>query len=85
MTNPRGYYVGMMGARLARRIPLSDPVHFPVTAVLCGRRNNVPEPNSERPADPPSQPRFPFSGAHGVERGWGDAFDELTSLQVLRV
>jgi len=49
VTNPRGYYVGMMGARLARRIPLSDPVHFPVTAVLCGRRNNVPEPNSKPP------------------------------------
>lgn len=36
-----------MGARLARKLPLGDPVHFPVTAVLCGRRNNVPEPLSE--------------------------------------
>ena len=47
LSNPRAYYVGVMGARLARKLPLGDPVHFPVTAVLCGRRNNVPEPNSE--------------------------------------
>ena len=36
--------VGVMGARLARKLPLGEPVHFPVTAVLCGRRNNCPEP-----------------------------------------
>jgi len=49
LTNPRAYYLGVMGARLARKLPLGDPVHFPVTAVLCGRRNNVPEPHSKPP------------------------------------
>jgi hypothetical protein len=53
LTDPRAYYIGVMGARLARKLPLGEPVHFPVTAVLCGRRNNVPEPHSESPLPPP--------------------------------
>ena len=44
MARPRDRYVAEMGARLSRRLPLSAPVHFPVIAVLSGRRNNPPEP-----------------------------------------
>jgi hypothetical protein len=47
LTNPRAYHIGTMGARIARGLGLSDPVHFPVTSVLCGRRNNTPDPKSE--------------------------------------
>ncbi|MDD5036683.1 MAG: hypothetical protein PHE55_18240 [Methylococcaceae bacterium] len=36
-------YVAKMGARLHRRVPLHEPVIFPVSAVLSGRRNNPPE------------------------------------------
>lgn len=56
LTNPRAYYIGVMGARLARKLPLGDPVHFPVTAVLCGRRNNAPEPHST--SHPPLSLRY---------------------------
>ena len=31
-------------ARLARDIPAEQPVHFPVNAVLAGRRNSPPDP-----------------------------------------
>ena len=44
MARPRDRYVAEMGARLSRRLPLSAPVHFPVIAVMSGRRNNPPEP-----------------------------------------
>jgi hypothetical protein len=43
MARPRDRYVAEMGARLSRRLPLSAPVHFPVIAVMSGRRNNPPE------------------------------------------
>ncbi|MEM7392287.1 MAG: hypothetical protein AAF492_08045, partial [Verrucomicrobiota bacterium] len=38
--NPRAWYLADVGARLHRRIPQDKPVHFPVNAVLPGRRNN---------------------------------------------
>ncbi len=44
LANPLGRYVAMVGARLARRVPLGVPVCEPVHAVLIGRRNNPPEP-----------------------------------------
>jgi hypothetical protein len=40
LTNPRGTYLGEIGTRLAREIPADAAVHFPVNAVLSGRRNN---------------------------------------------
>jgi phosphoenolpyruvate carboxykinase (diphosphate) len=40
LTNPRGTYLAEIGTRLAREIPSDAPVHFPVNAVLSGRRNN---------------------------------------------
>ena len=43
MARPRDRYVAEMGARLSRRLPLHAPVHFPVIAVMSGRRNNPPE------------------------------------------
>jgi phosphoenolpyruvate carboxykinase (diphosphate) len=43
MARPRDRYVAEIGARLSRRLPLSAPVHFPVIAVMSGRRNNPPE------------------------------------------
>jgi hypothetical protein len=43
LARPRDRYVADMGARLSRRLPLHQPVHFPVISVLSGRRNNPPE------------------------------------------
>jgi hypothetical protein len=39
----RDRYLAEMGARLYRRIPLPEPVIFPVISVLSGRRNNPPD------------------------------------------
>jgi hypothetical protein len=40
LANPRHKYLAVMGTRLARGLTLEQPVHFPVNAVLQGRRNN---------------------------------------------
>ena len=40
---PREGYLTEIAARLERGIPAGRPVHFPVNAVLCGRRNNPPD------------------------------------------
>jgi len=42
-TNPIDYYLGEMGVRFARKIPLFKPVYFPVNSVVPGRRNNPPD------------------------------------------
>jgi hypothetical protein len=42
LAKPRDRYVAEMGARLNRRLPLHQPVLFPVISVLSGRRNNRP-------------------------------------------
>jgi hypothetical protein len=44
LVRPRDKYLAEMGTRLARRIPAGAPVHFPVDAMLPGRRNNPPAP-----------------------------------------
>ncbi len=44
LINPVRKYIAEIGTRLHRKIPLGQPVCFPVDAVLCGRRNNPPEP-----------------------------------------
>ena len=41
---PREGYLAEVAARLEREIPASRPVHFPVNAVLAGRRNSPPDP-----------------------------------------
>lgn len=43
IARPRDAYLTEMCTRLFRRIPLDEPVHFPVNAVLPGRRNNPPD------------------------------------------
>ncbi|HVW86790.1 MAG TPA: hypothetical protein VHB50_19025, partial [Bryobacteraceae bacterium] len=43
LANPRDGYLAEIGTRLAREIPSDNPVHFPVNAVLAGRRNNPPD------------------------------------------
>lgn len=45
LENPRSEYLGELGSRLYRRIPVDRPVYNPVHAVLPGRRNNpgIPE------------------------------------------
>ena len=43
LMNPRDTYLAEIGTRLAREIPASSPLHFPVNAVLAGRRNNPPD------------------------------------------
>jgi len=40
LANPRNLYIARMGTRLSRGLSLAKPVHFPVNAVLQGRRNN---------------------------------------------
>jgi hypothetical protein len=44
MVNARDTYVAMRGIQLRRCLPAEAPVHVPVGAVLCGRRNNPPDP-----------------------------------------
>ena len=44
LENPRGEYLAANGARFYRRLPLDQALHFPVNAVLPGRRNNPPDP-----------------------------------------
>jgi phosphoenolpyruvate carboxykinase (diphosphate) len=43
LVNPRDSYLAEMSTRLYRRVPLGQPLHTPVNAVLPGRRNNPPE------------------------------------------
>jgi len=42
VAHPRDRYVAEMGARLYRRLPLDEPLLFPVISVLSGRRNHPP-------------------------------------------
>ena len=41
---PRDGYLAEVAARLEREIPAGHAVHFPVNAVLAGRRNSPPDP-----------------------------------------
>jgi hypothetical protein len=43
LLNPRDTYLAEIGTRLAREIPADSPLHFPVNAMLAGRRNNPPD------------------------------------------
>jgi hypothetical protein len=49
LVNPRDLYLAEIGTRLAREIPADKPVHFPVNAVLAGRRNNPADPKTGVP------------------------------------
>jgi len=49
LVNPRESYIAEIGTRLAREVPADKPVHFPVNAVLAGRRNNPPDPKTGAP------------------------------------
>ncbi len=50
LAHPRERYLAEIGTRLAREIPAHAPVHFPVNAVLAGRRNNPPDQKAGIPA-----------------------------------
>ena len=39
-SNPVDAYLARVGTRLIRKIPVDKPVHFPVTNILAGRKNN---------------------------------------------
>lgn len=43
LVHPQNTYLAEIGTRLDRQIPADRPVHFPVNAVLAGRRNNPPD------------------------------------------
>jgi len=43
LVSPRESYLAEIAARLEREIPAERPVHFPVNAVLAGRRNSPPD------------------------------------------
>jgi hypothetical protein len=44
LVHPRAGYLAEVAIRFFRKIPLDQPVHLPVNAVLPGRRNNPPDP-----------------------------------------
>jgi len=44
LADPRSAYLSETSTRLKRGLEPEQPVHFPVNAVLTGRRNNPPEP-----------------------------------------
>jgi hypothetical protein len=46
LLDPMSVYVAEQGARFFRALPLEKPVHWPVDAVLIGRRNNPPDPEA---------------------------------------
>ena len=46
LLNPQFVYLAEMATRLHRRIPLNQPVHNGVGAILPGRRNNPPDPSA---------------------------------------
>jgi len=43
LVSPRAAYLARIAARLERDIPADRSVHFPVTAVLAGRKNSPPD------------------------------------------
>jgi hypothetical protein len=43
LMDPDKTHIARMGVRLYRAIPVDEPVHTPVNAVLFGRRNNPPD------------------------------------------
>ncbi|MCU1338438.1 MAG: hypothetical protein JWO19_4019 [Bryobacterales bacterium] len=49
LVEPRESYLTEIAARLERGVPAGRPVHFPVNAVLSGRRNNPPDPKIGQP------------------------------------
>jgi phosphoenolpyruvate carboxykinase (diphosphate) len=49
LTAPRESYLTEIAARLERGVPAGRPVHFPVNAVLSGRRNNPPDSKTGQP------------------------------------
>ncbi len=46
LVDPLKAHIAEMGVRLYRRIPLDQPLCHPVDAILAGRRNNPPEPET---------------------------------------
>ncbi|HMF77554.1 MAG TPA: hypothetical protein VK604_17990 [Bryobacteraceae bacterium] len=49
LVHPRDSHLAEIGTRLAREIPSGNTAHFPVNAVLSGRRNNPPDPKIGAP------------------------------------
>ena len=49
LASPRSTYLAEIGTRLARKVPPDRPVHFAVSSVLAGRRNNPPDPDAGIP------------------------------------
>jgi len=57
LLSPRDGYLAEVAARLEREVPAGRPVHFPVNAVLAGRRNSPPDPAIGAPHMAPSTTR----------------------------
>ena len=43
LVNPIEDYLAEVGMRLSNQVPLSEPISYPINAVLPGRRNNPPQ------------------------------------------
>lgn len=50
LVNPEQLRLAEVGTRFLRKVNASQSIHFPVDAVLAGRRNNPPDPNIGLPA-----------------------------------
>ena len=59
LVEPRDAYLAEITQRLYLRIPMSDPIHSPITAILPGRRNN--------PAEKGVRPLAVFNPIHHLE------------------
>ena len=59
LVRPLDAYLAEVSQRLLRRIPMAEPLHTPVTAVLPGRRNN--------PAEKGIRPLAVFNPIHWLE------------------
>lgn len=49
VSNPRDTYLAQVASRIYRQIPADQPLHFPVSAVLAGRRGNPADTTSGVP------------------------------------
>jgi hypothetical protein len=43
LSAPEESYIAMRSVRLYRGLPVDEPIHMPVSAILSGRRNNPPD------------------------------------------
>jgi len=63
LKDEKSRYLSDVGTRLYYEVPRDKPANIPVTAILCGRRNNPPDPKG----DPPVRPLCVYNPIHHME------------------